>query len=224
MTRPAHPKRTFMAPLTLTALIAAGVAPTAARTILGPLQPALTFAGIDTPARLAAFVGQCVHESAGFTDFEENCSWSTAARIVAFFPSSVPDLNAAQKLVRNPQGLANTVYANRLGNGSVASGDGWRYRGRGAIQLTGRHNYADAAVECRRPYLEHPELVALPADALFTAAWFWRVNRLNALADTWQIDAITRVINGPAMAGHKVRASASNYALNAFEGTMNALA
>lgn len=185
--------------LTLANLIAAGVAPTQARAFLAPLSAACARFGINTPARIAGFIAQCRVESAGFTALEESLFYRDPVRIMKIWPSRVTTLQQAQGLARNPQGLANVVYANRLGNGDTASGDGWRYRGRGLKQLTGKANYADAANALARPYVTTPDLVAQPEDACMTAAWFWHTNKLNLLADSAQWDAITRAVNGPGM-------------------------
>jgi hypothetical protein len=98
--------------------------------------------------------------------------------------------------------VTNTVYGGRadLGNGPYSSGDGFRYHGRGLIQLTDRANYTAAALALREPYIDKPELVAEPADACLTAGWFWNRGRCNSLADASDIDGITRVVNGPGMA------------------------
>lgn len=185
--------------LTLANLIAAGVAPTQARAFLAPLSAACARFAINTPARIAGFVAQCRVESAGFTALEESLYYRDPARIMRIWPSRVTSLQQAQSLARNPQGLANVVYANRLGNGDAASGDGWRFRGRGLKQLTGKANYADAAQALNRPYVTDPDLVAQPEDACMTAAWFWHANKLSLLADSAQWDAITRAVNGPGM-------------------------
>lgn len=185
--------------ITVASLIAAGIAPTQARTFAEPLAAACARFAIHTPARIAAFLGQCALESSSFTRLEENLFYTTPERIRAVFPSRVKSLGEAAKLTRNPQALANVVYAGRLGNGDTASGDGWRYRGRGLVQLTGRDNYVDAADGLALPLVTHPDLAALPAAACMTAAWFWHSNKLNLLADSAQWDAITRAVNGPAM-------------------------
>lgn len=200
----------------LAQLIAAGVAPTQARIVLGPIQAACARFDIDRPARIGAFVAQCMVESDGFATFEENCYWSTPERILKFFPSRVTSLQHASQLARNPKALANAVYAGKNGNGNPLSGDGWAYRGRGAIQLTGRGNYSDAATETGRPYVEQPDLVAAPADALLTAAWYWHVHKLNLLADSSQTDAITRSINGAGMAARDLRRQRTEEAVHAF--------
>ena len=105
----------------------------------------------------------------------------------------------------NAQAIASKAYAGHNGNGDVASGDGWRYRGRGLLQLTGRENYADASVALARDYVGQPDLVALPPDACLTAGWYWHTNKLNALADAGAVDAITRAINGPRMLNADLR-------------------
>lgn len=180
-------------------LIACGLSPTAARRFAVPLAAACERFGITTPARLAAFIAQCRVESAGFTQLEEGLFYRDAERLVRIFPSRIKSIAVAQGLVRNPQALANVVYADRLGNGNQASGDGWRFRGRGLKQLTGRANYTEAAAALGRPYVEQPDLVAEDADACLTAAWFWHKTGCTPLADTWQIGEITRRVNGPAM-------------------------
>jgi putative chitinase len=191
--------------VTLTQLIAAGVPPTAARVFLEPLNATFDRFGISTPERQAAFLAQALHESSDFSELEENLYYTSPARVLAVFPSRVPNLDIALLLVRNPEALANRVYADRLGNGDEASGDGWRYRGRGIFQLTGKENYLRAMLSLDRDYLLHPELVAQPEDAALTAGWYWDSNELNAWADLKQIDRITKAINGPAMLGARER-------------------
>lgn len=185
--------------LTLANLTAAGIAPTQARAFLAPLSAACARFAINTPARIAGFLAQCRVESSGFTALEENLYYRDPRRIMLIWPSRIRTLQQAQPLACNPEALANVVYANRLGNGDTDSGDGWRFRGRGLKQLTGKTNYENAATALDRPYVTNPELVALPEDACMTAAWFWHANKLNALADAGQWDAITRVVNGPGM-------------------------
>jgi predicted chitinase/DNA-binding Lrp family transcriptional regulator len=198
------------------ALVAAGIGPTQARQFGAPLQATFARFGIDTPLRQAAFVAQCAHESSLFTALEESLFYRKPERICAIFKSKVPNLAIAQTLACNPRGLANRVYANRNGNQDEASGDGWRYRGRGLIQLTGRTNYTRAAADLQRDYVGDPDLVLQPLDACLTAGWFWHTGKLNALADAKRIDDITRAINGPAMAGAKERRDLFETALAAF--------
>lgn len=202
--------------ITVAQLVAAGVNPTQAKTFADPLSAACTLFDISSRVRVAAFVAQCVHESTGFTHLEENLFYSTPARIRQMWPTRVTTEAAAAPLCRNPEALANTVYALRNGNGDPASGDGWRFRGRGLFQLTGRHNYADAALELNRPYIEKPEMVAQPSDACLTAAWYWHTNKLNLLADASNTKAITWAINGPALVGLAERVQLFDRALRAF--------
>ena len=202
--------------INVAALVAAGINPTQARQFEGPLQATFARFAIDTPLRQAAFVAQCAHESTHFTTLEESLFYRKPERICAIFKSKVPNLAIAQTLACNPRLLANRVYANRNGNQDEASGDGWRYRGRGLIQLTGRTNYTRAATDLQRDYVGHPDLVLQPLDACLTAGWFWNSAKLNALADAKRIDDITRAINGPAMAGAKERRELFEAALAAF--------
>lgn len=154
---------------------------------------------INTPQRAAAFLAQCHVESAAFTRLTENLNYRSIARLRAVWPSRFRSEAAAAPYLGNPERLANRVYAGRLGNGPESSGDGWRFRGRGLKQLTGRDNYTRAAAALGRPYVQQPELLEQPADAVLTAAWYWHSNGLNALADTGNHDGITRRVNGPAM-------------------------
>lgn len=193
--------------ITITTLIACGVAPTQARMYAEPLGRACARFGIDSRGRLAAFLAQVHHESAGFTRTEENLYYTTPERIRAMWPSRVPTMADAAKLCRNPTALASRVYANRLGNGDESTGDGWTYRGRGLIQLTGRTNYKFAGGALGVDYVKSPDLVADPNDACATAAWFWASVHGNELADASLIDDLTRRINGAAMAGADSRRS-----------------
>ena len=188
-------------------LIACGVAPTQARLYAEPMEAAMERFGITTRARTAAFIAQVAHESSNFTRVEENLYYTTPERIRAMWPGRVPTLQAASQLTRNPRALANRVYANRLGNGDESSGDGWNYRGRGLIQLTGRSNYHVCGDALGFDYVLMPQLVAEPVHACLTAAWFWASIDGNTLADSGLIDQLTRKINGPAMAGADDRRS-----------------
>lgn len=205
-----------MQPITTAQLVAAGIAPTQAKAFAEPLTAACALHDITTPGRIAAFVAQIAHESANFTALEESLYYRTPERIRTMWPTRVTSMQQAATLARNPQALANLVYANRNGNGDVASGDGWRYRGRGLIQLTGRGNYRAATQTRTRDYEANPELVATPQDACLTAAWYWAEHGCNAMADASNLDAITRIINGPAMAGKEDRRENYREALVAF--------
>jgi putative chitinase len=159
-------------------------------------KPLLT-AGITTPRRVAAFLGQCSVESAGLRELEENLSYS-AARLCEVWPNRFPSAAAAEACAMDPEALANRVYANRMGNGDEASGDGWRFRGRGLIQITGRTTYAHFAQATNMTLDQAVDQADTQAGAASSAAWFWTAHELNTLADTWSIDLLTRKINGGA--------------------------
>lgn len=152
--------------------------------------------GILGPQRMGAFLGQIGHESAGLQRTEESLSYSTAERIRAVWPKRFPTPDAATPFVRQPQRLANHVYANRMGNGGPETNDGWRYRGRGLIQITGRAEYAAAAAALGVDLIARPELAAEPEWAAMTAGLYWHRAKLNALADVENHLGITRRING----------------------------
>lgn len=198
-------------------LIDAGVAPTQACAFAQPLAEACARFGIEGRLPLAAFLAQALHESARLTALEESLWYRDPVRIASIFRSAFRSPSEAAPFARSPERLANRVYAGRLGNGDEASGDGWRYRGRGLFQLTGRDNYHRAALALDRPYLEQPELVAQPRDAALTAAWYWSSRRLSELALTNDVDAITRAVNGPAMLGRRERADLYAKALEALD-------
>jgi putative chitinase len=202
--------------ITVQSLISAGIAPTQAKLFYGPLLSACASFSLATPVRQAAFVSQCAHESGGFVHLEENLYYSTPERIRAMWPVRVPSLADAAQLIRNPQALANRVYASRNGNGNEASGDGWRYRGRGLIQLTGRANYQAAEAAIGAPYSAQPDLLLQPDHAAMTAGWYFAAAGCAALADASNIDAIGRAINGPALVGLAERKQLFEQAVRAF--------
>ncbi len=161
------------------------------------LQNAVPF-GVNTAARWAAFIAQIAHESAQFTRLVEGLSYSVRG-LMTTWPQRFPTERVAQPFARNPEKLANYVYANRLGNGPPESGDGWRYRGRGLIQVTGKANYTAAGAALGLPLVAQPAMLERPTDAVRSAAWFWQSRHLNELADADSLDAfeaITRRING----------------------------
>ena len=151
--------------------------------------------GIDTPKRLASFLAQCGHETMGFTRFEENLNYSVDA-IKRVFPKYFRTVDPAG-YARNPEKLANRVYASRMGNGDEDSGDGWKYRGRGLIHITGRANYAFAATSTGKPLLDDPDLMNEDAETMVLGAMtFWNANSLNKFADGDDIKGQTKRING----------------------------
>jgi putative chitinase len=151
---------------------------------------------IDTPLRLAHFVAQIAHESGSFKYKSENLNYSAKALRSVFGKYFDTDEMAAE-YARKPEMIANVVYANRMGNGNPDSGDGWRYRGRGLIQLTGRENYAHCADFIGRDCESDPEMLSEDASAAVAAAcWYWQSRKLNDLADADDLKTITRKING----------------------------
>ena len=157
--------------------------------------------GITSTNQVSAFLANAVHESANFTCLTESLYYRDPKRLMQVFPTRITSLDQANKLVRNPRGVALAVYSNRLGNGPESTEDGWKYIGRGLFQLSGLTNYLLAEKDNGRPYTKQPNLVALPEDACLTAAWFWSVNHCGALADRWDMSGLTRVINGQRMLG-----------------------
>lgn len=152
--------------------------------------------GIDTPARLAMWLAQLAHESAGFTRLVESLSYSSAERIRDVWPSRFPTVESAEPFVRDPVKLAARVYDNRTDLGNNRPGDGYTYRGRGLIQITGRANYAAAPNAGSVALVDAPELAAEPAVAAMVAGWFWESRRLNRFADAADLWGCTRAITG----------------------------
>jgi putative chitinase len=150
---------------------------------------------INTPERVAAFIAQCAHESGYFRFLRENLNYR-AASLRATFPRYFPDDATAQKYERKPEMIANKVYANRMGNGDEASGDGWRYLGRGLIQLTGKNNYTLFAAAIDTPLEQVPEYLGTFEGAIQSACWFWEQNNLNKFADSRDITTMSKRING----------------------------
>jgi putative chitinase len=159
-----------------------------------PLNAAMLEFDINTPSRQAAFIAQIAHESGQFSHIKENLNYSASGLIKTF--GKYFNAKTAQQYARAPQSIANRVYANRMGNGDFASGDGWKYRGRGLIQLTGRTNYQSCGQGLGIDLLSNPDALLDPAIACRSAAWFWKINGLNELADAGKFETITRRING----------------------------
>jgi putative chitinase len=159
-----------------------------------PLQAACDRYSINTPLRIAAFLAQCGVESARLTALSENLNYS-ATGLLTTFPKYFNAVEAAQ-YERQPQRIANRVYANRYGNGNEASGAGWLYRGRGLIGVTFHDNYAACGKAIELPLADHPELLEQPCNAALSAGWFWDSRDLNKLADAGRFEGITRAING----------------------------
>lgn len=152
-----------------------------------------------TNNQAAHFFGQCAHESGEFKVFSENLNYS-AEGLTKIFKKYFPTIASTSGYARNPEKIANKVYGNRMGNGPESSGDGWKYRGRGPIQLTGKDNYSAFAADIGRPdVLTNPDIVASEL-AFESALWFFRKNGLLAIADKGVTDAvitqITKRVNG----------------------------
>jgi putative chitinase len=155
---------------------------------------------IDTPMRQASFIGQCGHECANFRVLEENLNYR-AATLLKLFPRTprrawgfTPEEAAAYE--RQPKRIANRIYGNRMNNRDEASGDGFRFRGRGCIQLTGSANYHHAGKALGVDFIMEPDLVATPKYAAMTAGWFWNTQKINQYADVQDWVTMTKRING----------------------------
>lgn len=154
--------------------------------------------GIDEPNEVASFVAQLAHESDQFNRLEENLSYS-AQRLQVVWPSRFRDLSWTKGYAHNSEKLANYVYANRMGNGPEASGDGWKFHGRGPIMLTGRANYRAAATGTGHALEVYPEYLLTPTIGVQVAGWFWKAKGLDLLDDDNDARAETRVIQGGAL-------------------------
>ena len=153
---------------------------------------------INTPKRMAAFIAQCSHESGGFMVLKENLNYK-AATLRKIFPKYFPNDQIANDYASRPNkqvAIASKVYANRMGNGDEASQDGWKFCGRGLIQLTGKSNYQAFADSLEMDINDVPEYLATFEGAAQSACWFWETNKLNQWADTGDILTLTKRING----------------------------
>ena len=170
---------------------------------------------INTPQRIAAFIAQCAHESAGFTALRENLNYR-APTLRKVFPKYFPDDQTAQHYANLPNkqaAIANRVYANRMGNGPETSGDGYRYCGRGLIQLTGKDNYSWFAASLGISVEEAAQYLETFEGAAQSACWFWETNKLNQWADSGDILTLTKRINGGTI-GLEDRIKHYNHALH----------
>jgi len=150
---------------------------------------------INTPERVAAWLAQCAHESGYFKFLKENLNYR-AESLLKTFPKYFKTLEEAKQYERQPEKIANRVYANRMGNSDEASGDGFRYLGRGLIQLTGKNNYTFFAASIDTPLEQIPEYLQTFEGAVQSACWFWEQNNINALADKRDIVTMSKRING----------------------------
>lgn len=156
--------------------------------------------GLVTPRQQASWIGQCGHECGNFRIMEENLNYR-APTLLKLFPQTpkrawgfTPESAAAYE--KQPQKIANRIYGNRMGNRDEASGDGWRFRGSGFLQLTGMSNFYHASQALGVDFIMQPELVRTPKYAAMTAGWFWQTHKLNQYADSGDILTMTKRING----------------------------
>ncbi len=203
---------------TVAHLIAAGVSRELAERWLPHVQTAMARFNINTPKQVAGWIAQCAHESAGFKTLTENLNYSADTMAVVWptrFAEQEPDPKRpgktrpkkdakgknipnkfAQALHRKPEAIANAVYSNRMGNGNIESGEGWKFRGRGLKQLTGKFNHIQASKGLGVDLVANPDLLLEPQWAALSAAWFWAENNCGPLADSGDFVALTKRING----------------------------
>ena len=204
---------------------------TAMQNVLGRIAPRLNYArwdaaltagfekfGINTPKRQAMAVGQFLVEAGDtFGSTRENCSYSSAEHLMAIFPSHFPTIESTGGYLNNPVALANYVYANREGNGGIATGDGWRWRGGGLIDITFRDTYVAFAKAMKMDLSDVELFINGTAGAAMAGCWFLEVNGCLPLADEWDIEAVTRKVAGPSMGFAFRRETYSNYLRQALE-------
>jgi putative chitinase len=199
-------------------IVAGGVRRDAAERWVDGVRAACLEYQINSPERIAAFLSQCAHESAGFTALQENLNYR-AVTMAGVWPTRfavrIPDPKDPKKTIpqkgpdgrnipnkfalaieRQPEMIANAVYGGRMGNGPIESGEGWKYRGRGLKQLTGKDNYTRCGKALSIDLVENPDLLLQPGPAARSAAWFWGTNGCNAFADKGDVEGLTRRING----------------------------
>ena len=160
------------------------------------LAEALPQYDINTVERVAAFIAQCSHESGGFSVLEENLNYK-AATLGKLWPQRFPP-GIAEQYAGKPEMIANKTYGGRMGNGSEETGEGYKYRGRGLLQLTGKDNYKACSQTLFQDstLLDDPDLLLDPYYAIHSACWFWNKNKLNQFADAGDLTTLTKRING----------------------------
>jgi putative chitinase len=159
-----------------------------------PINKVIEEFEINTPQRISMFLAQIGHESGGLTKLHENLNYK-AARLQQIFPKYFRDVDP-DDYANNPEKIANRVYCNRMGNGNEASGDGYRFRGRGAVQLTGRSNYVSCGEDLEVDLINNPDYLETPEGAIRSAAWFWDQHDLNDWADKGDVATVSKKING----------------------------
>ena len=185
--------------------------------LVDPFNETFQRFGIITPAQQASWIGQCGHECGNFRIMEENLNYK-AATLLKLFPKTpkrqwgfTPEEAAAYE--KQPQKIANRIYSNRMGNRDEASGDGFRFRGSGFLQLTGHSNFYHAGQALGVDFVMQPELVRTPMYAAQTAGWFWQTHKLNQYADSGDFVTMTKRINGGTI-GLEDRIKHINHALH----------
>jgi len=185
--------------------------------LVDPFNETFQRFGILTPAQQASWIGQCGHECGNFRILEENLNYR-APTLLKLFPKTpkrqwgfTPEEAAAYE--KQPQRIANRIYSNRMGNRDEASGDGWRFRGSGFLQLTGHSNFYHAGQALGVDFVMQPELVRTPMYAAQTAGWFWQTHKLNQYADSGDFVTMTKRINGGTI-GLEDRIKHINHALH----------
>jgi putative chitinase len=172
-----------------------------------PLNAALAEFGITTEQRIEMFLAQTLHETLGYSALSENLNYSAAGlantweRFSTTGKRGGPPNALAKALERRPQAIASNVYANRLGNGSEAGGEGWLYRGRGLLHTTGKANYEATQKGTGIPCLSNPDALLEPLNAARAAGWFWKAHGLNEIADAGNFKGTTKVVNGADIGG-----------------------
>ena len=188
-----------------------------------PLTAAFTKFDMLSNKRMAAAIGQFLVEAgAAFQELVEDLRYSHASRLVEVFPREFPTEADAQPYVNNPEALGNRVYANRLGNGNEASGDGYRFRGRGLIQLTGRSEYTQFGTATGMTAEQASQYCETPAGAAMSGCWYLSSRGCLPFADSWDLSEITRRVNGAAMLGNTQRIAYSEAVLNSLGGLVAA--
>jgi len=171
---------------------------------------------INTVPRVAAFLAQTAHESGGYKFLKENLNYR-AETLMKVWPKYFPDMATATRYAHHQEAIANRAYANRMGNGDEHSGDGFRYCGRGLIQLTGKSNYTKFAESIDTPVEEIPEFLGTFEGAIQSACWFWESNNLNVYADNGDLITMTKRINGGTL-GLEDRIKHYNHAMQILRG------
>ena len=160
-----------------------------------PLNETFERFQIMTHNQQAMFIGQCSHECGNFRLLEENLNYK-AATLMRLWPKRFPTLEKANEYAGNPKKIANMVYSSRMGNRDENSGDGFRFRGRGIIQLTGHSGYFHCGKALGVDFVANPNLVSSPKYAALSGGWFWDTHKLNPPADALDFNKVTKIING----------------------------